>query len=114
MEQLCDTNNDGITDQLPVMPSIVVLNYGFATELPIGSGAGPLTSLGDLTRVYEAFPIFYRNEICFGSLFGEVSVRQEGNGFDRAEIQGVLVSVDSLSATTDSTGGYQITGVDHP
>jgi hypothetical protein len=93
------------------MPSLVVLNYGFATELPIGSGAGPLTDLGDLTRVYEAIPFEYGYEVCYGDIFGEVSVRQENHGFDRAELNGALVEVDDLSDETDSTGGYQIMGV---
>ena len=112
VEQLCDDDADGITDQLPVMPSVVVLNYGFATELPIGSGAGPQTTEGDLTRVYEATPFLYGYQLCRGSLFGTVSVRQENHGFDRAEINGALVSVDDLSDTTDSTGGYQIKNVE--
>jgi len=109
VEQLCDTNHDGITDQLPVMPSVVVLNYGYATELPIGSGAGPWTQVGgDVTRVYEGIPVAGSEPDCYGSLFGTVSVRQEGHGYDREEINGALVSVGDLSDTTDSTGGYQI------
>jgi len=72
VEQLCDTNGDGITDQLPVMPSVVVLNYGFAAELPIGSGAGPLTDLGDLTRVYEGIPFGYYEQTCYGDIKGNL------------------------------------------
>ena len=111
VEQLCDTNGDGITDQEPVMPSIVVLNYGFAKELPIGGGAGPQTTEGDLTRVYEAIPYVVTPRPCTGSLFGTVSVRQESHGFDRAEINDATVSVGDLTATTNSTGGYQIKNV---
>jgi hypothetical protein len=112
VEQLCDVDADGITDQLPVMPSVVVLNYGFATELPIGSGAGPQTTEGDLTRVYEAIPYGLGYVVCDGSLFGTVTVRQENSGFDRPEINDVLVAVDDLSDITDSTGAYQIKDVD--
>jgi len=108
VEQLCDQNADGITDQLPVMPSVVVLNYGFATELPIGSGAGPQTTLGDLTRLYEGIPILELNLITYGAIFGTVTVRQESHGYDRPEINGVTVAAGDQSATTDSTGGYKI------
>jgi hypothetical protein len=112
VEQLCDDDQDGHVDQLPVMPSVVVLNYGFDKELPIGNGAGPITDMeGDLTRVYEAFPYTKEYMDCYGELFGEVSVRQENHGFDRAEINGAYVYADDLEAMTDSTGGYQITDV---
>jgi hypothetical protein len=113
VEQLCDVNADGITDQMPVMPSVVVLNYGFATELPIGNGAGPLTDLGDLTRVYEGIPFVYGWEICVGSLFGTATVRQAMHGFDFDYVEDVAVAVDDGSeGLTDSTGGYQIKNVD--
>ena|GEM_PF-3097124 len=52
---------------------------------------------------------------CRGSLYGDVTVRQASHGYDREEIQGVAVTVTDeeglLIDTTDSTGGYQITGV---
>jgi len=114
VEQLCDQNADGITDQTAVMPSVVVLNYGFATELPIGSGAGPQTDEGDLTRLYEGIPFVYTSEVCNGSLFGTATVRQENHGYDRPEIVDVAVWVDAVDTTvkTDSTGGYQVRPVD--
>ncbi len=114
VEQLCDTNADGITDQEPIMPSAVVLNYGFATELPIGSGAGPLTDLGDLTRVYEAIPYGYGGLDCEGSLFGTATVRQALNGFDFDYVEDVDVWVngEDTGVDTDSTGGYQVRPVD--
>jgi hypothetical protein len=114
VEQLCDTDNDGITNQLPVMPSIVVLNYGFATELPIGSGAGPLTDKGDLTRVYEAFPIYYRAEACEGSLFGTATVRNADHGYDFPYLRDVEVWIngEDTGVMSDSTGGYQVRPVD--
>jgi hypothetical protein len=95
------------------MPSVVVLNYGYETELPIGSGAGPWTQIGgDVTRVYEGIPVPGLPWPCTGSLFGTVSVRQEGHGYDRAEINGAYVYVDDVEeAMTGSTGGYQITDV---
>jgi hypothetical protein len=40
VKQLCDRDNDGHVDNEPVMPSGIVLNYGFERELPIGGGAG--------------------------------------------------------------------------
>jgi len=113
VEQLCDVNADGITDQLPVMPSVVVLNYGFAKELPIGSGAGPLTDLGDLTRVYEGIPFGDGGLTCTGSLFGTATVRQANHGLVFPYLQNVAVEVDDgSSGVTDSTGGYQIKGVE--
>jgi len=112
VEQLCDTNQDGITDQLPIMPSVVVLNYGYATELPIGSGAGPWKQTGgDVTRVYEGIPMAGDPPDCVGSIFGDVTVRQDDDYYHFDFVQGATVSIGDRTDTTDSTGGYQITGV---
>ena len=115
VEQLCDANNDGHVDNKPIMPSVVVVNYGWQDELGI---LPPATDLGDLTRIYEGIPVQGGEKYCAGSLYGEVSVRQENHGFDRAEINGaeVVAMTDEadLTAFTDSTGGYQIMGVRVP
>jgi len=112
VEQLCDTNQDGITDQLPIMPSVVVLNYGYETELPIGSGAGPWKQTGgDVTRVYEGIPMAGDPPDCVGSIFGDVTVRQDDDYYHFDFVQGATVSIGDRTDTTDSTGGYQITGV---
>lgn len=53
VEQLCDRDGDGHVDQEPVMPSVVVLNYGWAADLQTTT---PFTATGDLCRIYEGIP----------------------------------------------------------
>ncbi len=102
-EQLCDVDNDGHVDNEPLMPSVIVVQEG------IHDGGG------DITNIYEGIP--YRKNIttCDGNLFGDVTVRQADHGYDREEIRYVAVTATDeeglLIDTTDSTGGYQITGV---
>jgi len=95
------------------MPSVVVLNYGFATELPIGSGAGPLTDLGDLTRVYEGIPFGYYTIDCYGDVKGNVysDLSATADPNQKFPLDGATVEVDSEVATTDSTGWYKISGL---
>jgi len=94
------------------MPSVVVLNYGFEKELPIGGGAGPQTTEGDLTRVYEGIPFDYDELTCTGSLFGTATVMQANHGLGFPYLQNVAVEVDDgTEGETNSTGGYQIKGV---
>jgi hypothetical protein len=70
VEQLCDADNDGHVDNLPFMPSIVVMNYGWEAELGI---APPATDLGDLTRIYEAIPYAKGDRFCSADLLGIVT-----------------------------------------
>lgn len=117
-EQLCDVDQDGYVENEPLMPSVIVVERGI---LGLPYGGGGVTALadtwGDITSIYEGIPYATNIPLCYGEVFGEVSVRQEHHGFDRAEINGALVSVwdfDPLFLeydTTDSTGGYQITDV---
>ena len=113
VEQLCDQEPlDGVVDNLPIMPSVVVMNYGWEAELGI---APPATDLGDLTRVYEGIPVGYKVWDCYGSLFGTVTLRQVADTYYPTEfIQGVTVSTGTTgeSDTTNSTGGYGIPSVD--
>jgi hypothetical protein len=102
LEQLCDTDFDGETDILPVMPSVVVVNYGFEAELPIGSGAGPQTTEGDLTRVYEATPFDYRASPCEITVSGNVI-----DQFTLDPVTGADIHADGMPMyETDSTGYY--------
>jgi hypothetical protein len=100
VEQLCDLNGDGETDIEPVMPSVVVLNYGWDKELPSGGGAGPITDkVGDLARVYEAIPYWHEYSPCWFYV--------EGNVLDMVTlepIEGVMVN----GVETDSTGFYLV------
>jgi len=105
-EQLCDKNGDGETDIEPVMPSLVVLNYGYAAELdPFNPAAAmPQTDLGDLTRVYEATPITFHASPC--------DITVSGNVIDKKTlepIKGATVAGGGETATTDSTGYYEFT-----
>jgi hypothetical protein len=114
VEQLCDLDGDGHTDIEPVMPSVVVLNYGWEKELPSGGGAGPVTDEGDLTRVYEAIPFGYQHSPCVvtvsGHVIDEVTLEPVyGEGDDAA-----VVSVNGVSDETDSSGYYEIRYVRDP
>jgi hypothetical protein len=91
------------------MPSIVVLNYGFEKELPIGGGAGPQTNEGDLTRVYEAFPIYYQGSPCEGKILGKIH-DENIPGFPIEDVE-VCANEGELCTETDSTGNYQLDGV---
>jgi hypothetical protein len=104
VEQLCDTDGDGETNTLPIMPSVVVLNYGYEAELdpfnPVPS-ALPQTDLGDLTRVYEATPFAYGWMPCVVEFSGNV-VDEALDPVDGAE---VFINGD-WAATTDVSGFY--------
>ena len=113
VEQLCDTDLDGQVNAEPLMPSAVVLNYGWEYEIPAPGEdrKPPLATEGDLCRIYEGIPFDTTPMPCYGSLFGTVTVKQNAHGYDREEIGGVTVTVGDLSDDTDSTGGYQILNV---
>jgi hypothetical protein len=85
VEQLCDVDNDGHVDNEPIMPSIVVMNYGWAAELGIDP---PATDMGDLTRIYEATPILLGNKLCDADLLGIVT----DDNFNTV-LEGVTVTV---------------------
>jgi hypothetical protein len=104
VEQLCDLDGDGHTDIEPVMPSVVVLNYGWDKELPSG-GAGPIVGSedGDLARVYEAIPFYFRYSDCWMEISGQVI-----DDATLEPIKDVSVRVDDVEMyKTDSTGHYQ-------
>jgi len=109
IEQLCDIDGNGITDLAPVMPSIVVLNYGFAAELPIGFGAGPLTDLGDLTRVYEAYPYIFDGIDCFGDIKGNV-YSELGQISENASSEPYPVNVAAVSTVEKDEGPFDASG----
>jgi hypothetical protein len=71
VEQLCDADNDGHVDNLPFMPSVVVLNYGWEYELTT-PGPWPVVE-GDLTRVYEGIPFAHGDKWCDADLLGIVT-----------------------------------------
>jgi hypothetical protein len=73
VEQLCDADNDGHVDNLPYMPSIVVMNYGWQAELDIPMSEWVDKINGDLTRVYEAIPVNFGTKWCDADLLGIVT-----------------------------------------
>jgi hypothetical protein len=103
-EQLCDWDGDGETDMNPVMPSVVVLNYGYEAELdpfnPVPS-ALPQTTAGDLTRVYEATPFAYGPMPCVVEFSGNVV----DEALDPLADADVYINGD-YAATTDVSGFY--------
>jgi len=113
VEQLCDVDGDGHVDNEPIMPSIVVMNYGFVAELNDPDGP-PSTNLGDLTRIYEAIPMVGGPGDCSGTIFGTAMVRQADDGFDRPELVGVEVWIDGedTGVRSGSNGGYLVRPVD--
>ena len=117
VEQLCDTDFNGRVDNEPIMPSVVVMNYGFAAELPIGSGSGPLTDLGDLTRIYEGIPFGYGGVTCYGDIFGDVYAfdYEAQTNFPEIDpeanepIWGANVEADTgQTDVTSGSGGYEL------
>jgi hypothetical protein len=112
VEQLCDVDNNGHVDNEPVMPSVVVVNYGFVAELEDPDGP-PSTDLGDLTRVYEAIPIFDFEKICWADVFGTVSFYDwDVNSIDpegHEPLQGADVWDDTGETdVTSYAGGYEL------
>jgi hypothetical protein len=121
-EQLCDTDADGHTDNTAIMPSVVVLNYGYETELPIGNGAGagPWTQVGgDVTRVYEAFPYTTDAGYCEVDFLGKVHNYDPGldtDGDDDVNAVDLVYVAESgdldFSTLTNSTGDYELEGIE--
>jgi len=101
-EQLCDVDQDGHVDNEPLMPSVIVVEKG----LPFGFG-------GDVTNIYEGIPYATNRPVCYGDIFGTVTVKQADHGYDREELHlvNVFLDGDDTGKDTDSTGGYQITHV---
>jgi hypothetical protein len=99
LEQLCDRDDDGHSDIEPVMPSVVVLNYGWGREL---TTPPPIINEGDLTRVYEGIPFYTNYSPCTITISGQV--------VDEDTLQpivGASISVFAQEyATTDSRGHY--------
>jgi len=115
VEQLCDTDHDGHVDAEHIMPSAVVLNYSWAAEIERDP---PLTTLGDLTRVYEGIPFQSTPMIGYGDIWGVVSSYDAGDDSsyedDTKPLRGVTVSVTNTVAsatitdTTSFAGSYEI------
>jgi hypothetical protein len=116
VEQLCDTDANGHVDNVPIMPSVVVLNYGFATELPFGEDPGapvPPTDLGDLTRVYEGIPYGYDVLECVGDIFGDVyafdfAMWDEDPEANEPIPDAYVVADTGQEDWTSGSGGYEL------
>jgi hypothetical protein len=95
-------DGDGEEDIEPVMPSVVVLNYGWEKALPSGGGAPqPITAkLGDLARAYEAVPFAFAYSPCIVTVSGHV--------IDEVTLKPVADAVvNGGEDTTDSTGYFE-------
>jgi len=83
------------------MPSVIVKQED--TLVPGGS---------DRYSGYEGVPVYYEHLPCKGDLYGVVTDIQEPN----VPLEGVVIDVlgwgDDVDATTDSTGHYEILGID--
>lgn len=103
VEQLCDTDGDGLTDPEPVIPSVVVLNKG--------------APAGDITTVYDGIPLEKWVPTCRGDIMGTVysiDPCHEATVNAAAPIEGVrVISDDGTETTTSSTGGYELEGVEY-
>jgi len=122
VEQLCDTDNDGHVDNEPIMPSIVVLNYGHAQAFnpfdPYDPDYPPATWIGgDLTRIYEAIPVVGVDRGCEVDFLGKVHNRDPGQDTsvydDILPVYSVTITETTASApaATNSTGDYELEGV---
>ncbi len=113
-EQLCDIDNNGHVDNADFMPSVVVLNYGWGVELSDEMEDGPLTTEGDLTRVYEAIPFSTLEKTCYGDIFGDVYYYDFEAERDDPEanepVVGAAVTVDTGEDddVTSASGGYEL------
>lgn len=103
VEQLCDTDGDGLVDPEPVIPSVVVLNKG--------------TPAGDITTVYDGIPLKEWLPSCRGDVMGTVQSIDPGHETAvnaAAPIEGVtVISDDGTETTTSSTGGYELEGMEY-
>jgi len=105
VEQLCDKDNDGHADNLPFMPSVIVVAKG----LPFG---------GDVTSIYEGIPYSTGDKHCDADLLGQVI---DDNTY--LPLQGVTVTVPGgkyiaatgtyvdATGTTGRGGMYEIKGI---
>jgi hypothetical protein len=106
VEQLCDRNGDGRTDIEPVMPSVVVLNYGHHQEIDPFKHPDEYDPVwpdeGDVTRIYEATPYYFRASDCIVEVCGTVSTRRRRipSGMRSQRTSGAWRSM-SWSATRD-------------
>ncbi len=103
VEQLCDTDGDGHVDPEPVAPSVTVLNKGHPA--------------GDITTVYDGIPFKEWDLSCRGDIMGTVHSIDPGHtaALGAAKpIKGVKVtSDDGIESSTDSTGSYELEGVEY-
>ena len=102
-EQLCDTDGDGHVDPEPVMPSVIVLNKGHP--------------FGDITTTYDGIPFKEWDTTCRGDIMGTVHSIDPCHEADISAakpIEGVTVtSDDGTETSTDSTGNYELEGVEY-
>ncbi len=103
VEQLCDTDGDGHVDPEPVLPSVIVVNKGHPA--------------GDITTVYDGIPFKEWDLTCRGDIMGTVhsiDPCHEAAVGAAKPIEGVTVtSDDGTESSTDSTGGYELEGVEY-
>jgi hypothetical protein len=102
VEQLCDINEDGVVDQEPVMPSVIMVQKGILGL----SGGGGVTALadtwGDVTSIYEGIPYRYEYWPCDITISGHVV-----DQLTLEPIEGASIQIDGVEYdTTDSTGFY--------
>jgi hypothetical protein len=83
VEQLCDADNDGHADNLPIMPSVIVVEKGYEW-------------LGDATKIYEGIPYSTGDKLCDADLLGTVI-----DSRTKEPITGATVTVPKGSATYD-------------
>ncbi len=115
VEQLCDVDQDGVVDQEPTMPSVIVVERGILGN--VYGGGGEVTALadtwGDVTSIYEGTPFnnpsyWPCNITISGHIIDELTLDP---------VNGASISIDGVEyATTDSTGWYsfQYTNTNDP
>jgi hypothetical protein len=73
VEQLCDVDQDGVVDQQPTMPSVIVVEKGYPW-------------LGDVTKIYEGIPYKYEYWDCNVEICGNVIEALDLKPINGAEI----------------------------
>ncbi len=102
VEQLCDVDEDGVVDQEPTMPSVIVVEKG-VLGLPYGGGVSALADTwGDVTNIYEGTPYKFEFWPCTITISGQVIDEVTSDPIDGAD-----VSYDGVGDTTDSTGYFE-------
>ncbi len=117
-EQLCDINGDGIVDQEPLMPSVIVVERGI---LGLPYGGGGVTTLadtwGDITSIYEGIPYATSIPPCFGDVKGTVQSELGYDSSDRTSnpfplFEAELYTVDRIVEGPFTADGHAYVDVD--